>query len=148
MAELSEEVYSKVKAACSYGDFLAQEGKYDQALAEYDAAWLLLPAPAEQWDAATWILVAKGDALFKAGDFPAARVTLERALTCPDGMGNPFIHLRLGEVQYELGAKQPAMDNLARAYMGAGRAVFADEPPKYLDALRQVMLPPPGHDSL
>ena len=35
--------------------------------------------------------------------------------------GNPFLRLRLGQVQVELGALDEAADNLTRAYMGGGR---------------------------
>jgi len=148
MPELNDEVYAEMKAACSYGDFLVRQGKYEESVEQYDRAWRLLPSPAEQWDAATWILAAKGDALFKARRYVDARQQLALALGCPDGLGNPFIHLRLGEALYELGEESQALDNLARAYMGGGREIFATEPPKYFEAIKKVMLPPPGHDSL
>src|SRR5262245_27272614 len=100
--ELSEELHARMNAACSYGDFLAEQGKYLAALEQYEAAWELLPPPAEQWSAATWILAAKGDALFRLRDFDGARRQFEGALSCPDGVGNPFVHLRLGQSLHEL----------------------------------------------
>lgn len=148
MTELSEEVDAEVKAACSYGDFLAKQANYEAALDQYDVAWNLLPAPREQWDAATWISAAKGDALFKEGDYSRAFEQFALAVRCPEGLGNPFVHLRLGQTLYELGDEPQALENLARAYMGAGKEIFSSEPPKYFDALKKAMLSPPGRDSL
>ena len=46
-------------------------------------------------------------------------------------LGNPFLHLRLGQSQYELGELDRAADELMRAYMGAGEDIFVSEDPKY-----------------
>lgn len=70
------------------------------------------------------------------------------AVRCPDGLGNLFIHLRLGECAFELGQISRAEDELTRAYMGAGREIFADEDPKYFKHLQTVLLPPPGESSI
>ncbi len=44
---------------------------------------------------------------------------------------NPAVHLRLGEVYFELENFEKAADELARAYMAEGKDVFEDEDPKY-----------------
>jgi hypothetical protein len=59
-------------------------------------------------------------------------------MRCPEAIGNPFIHLRLGQTQFELGNKDRAADELMRAYMGAGAEIFAEEAPKYLEFLGTV----------
>ena len=59
-------------------------------------------------------------------------------MQCPEAIGNPFIHLRLGQAQFELGDKEAAADELMRAYMGAGAEIFAEEAPKYLEYLATV----------
>ena len=52
---------------------------------------------------------------------------------CPDAIGNPFLHLRLGQCQFELGNLDRAADELARAFLIEGKQVFEDSDPKYLD---------------
>ena len=57
------------------------------------------------------------------------------AVQCPDGLGNPFIHLRLGQAYFELENPEKAADELARAYMGGGVDIFMEDDPKYLSFL-------------
>ena len=106
MAELPDKVHKEIKRKCKRGDALAEQERYGEALAEYWAAWDLLPEPQTQWEAATWILAAIGDANFLSGDFTAGRDNLSMAMHCPDAIGNPFLHLRLGQVN-------PACSDLA-----------------------------------
>ena len=57
-------------------------------------------------------------------------------MLCPGAAGNPFRHLRRGQVLFEQADYDAAADELMRAYMGGGLDIFAEEPPKYLDFLR------------
>jgi hypothetical protein len=61
---------------------------------------------------------------------------------CPKAIGNPFLHLRLGQCQFELGNLDRAADELARAYMGAGLEIFDSEDAKYFEFLKMRMAPP------
>jgi hypothetical protein len=70
------------------------------------------------------------------------RVKGQGAIFCPDGLGNPFLHLRLGQVQFELKNIDGAKDNLARAYMGGGDEILADDDPKYWRFIREILQPP------
>jgi hypothetical protein len=122
---------------CAAGDARAKSRDWSDALALYWGAWDLLPEPREEWEAATWILAAVGDANFLAGDFAAGRDNLSSAMRCPGAVGNPFLHLRLGQCQLELGAQDRAADELMRAYMGGGVKLFQSEDPKYLKFLSE-----------
>ena len=51
---------------------------------------------------------------------------------CPNAIGNPFIHLRLGQVQYELDDFERAKDELARALILGGSGIFEEEDLKYM----------------
>jgi hypothetical protein len=62
----------------------------------------------------------------------SARQALDYVMTCPGAIGNPFLHLRRGEVLFEQGELDGAADEFIRAYMGAGAQIFKDEPAKYL----------------
>jgi tetratricopeptide (TPR) repeat protein len=136
MPELSDAVHTEIERLCAVGDELAKQQQLAQALASYWAAWDLLPDPKTEWEAATWILAAVGDANFLSGDYVAGRDNLSNAMHCPDAIGNPFLHLRLGQCQFELGALDRAADELMRAYMGAGADIFKDQDPKYLRFLQ------------
>jgi hypothetical protein len=144
MGDLPDHVYQRIKALCTDGDDLADVDDFAAALDKYQEAWDLVPEPRTVWAAATWILAAMGEAHFLNGDYAAGRDDLAIAMHCPDAIGNPFLHLRLGQCQYELGNLDPAADELARAYMGDGLDVFEDEDAKYLAFLQTRLAPPPG----
>ena len=143
MAELEDEAHKRIQDLCSRGDALAEKSDYASALELYWAAWDLLPEPRTDWEAATWILAAIGDANYLGGDYVAGRDNLSMAMHCPQAIGNPFLHLRLGQCQYELGNLDRAADELARAYMGAGPDIF-DGAERYFTFLKTRLQPPPS----
>ena len=143
MAELSDEVHDRIQALCKAGNALAENGQYPAALEQYWAAWDLLPEPQTDWKAATWILAAIGDANSLDGDYTAGRDNLSLAMHCPGAIGNPFLHLRLGQCQFELGNLDRAADELARAFMGEGADIF-EGAEKYFAFLKTRLQPPPG----
>ena len=143
MPELPDKVYERIQVLSNKGDTLAEECNYPAALEQYWAAWDLLPEPKTNWQAATWLLGAIGDANFLGGDYTAGRDNLSLAMRCPDAIGNPFLHLRLGQCQFELGNLDRAADELSRAYMSAGDSIFEDEE-KYFTFLKTRLEPPPG----
>lgn len=145
---LDDLVFRNIELLCAEADALANKGKHEKALAKYETAWVLLPEPRVKWEAATWILGAIGDIQFRKRNFASAVEALQDAMHCPNALGNPFLHLRLGESLFEMGQPHQAMDELTRAYMGAGREIFDNEDPKYFEALRIVLNPPPGQSNL
>jgi tetratricopeptide (TPR) repeat protein len=136
MAELSDETYAELKRLCAEGDQAAELKDYQAAVRLYRQAWQLIPQPQADWPAATWVLAAIADAYWFNGDYDYARDALNYAMHCPDAIGNPFLHLRLGQVCFELKDLDRAADELTRAYMGGGPEIFAAEPPKYLEFLK------------
>ena len=144
MAQLSDKVHERIQALCAKGDAFADDENYAAGLRTFWEAWDLLPEPRTDWEAATWILGAIGDANFLSGDFAAGRDNLSMAMRCPDAVGNPFLHLRLGQCQFELGNLDRAADELARAYMAEGDELLEDEDPKYFAFLKTRLKPPPG----
>ena len=142
MAELPDDVHARIAALSERGNALQDDEQYDAALACFREAWDVLPPPREEWEAATWLLVAIGDTLFLAGRFQEAREPLQKAVYCPGGLGNAFLHLRLGQVQYELHDVARAKDELARAFMGGGDEIFEGDDPKYWRFIREILRPP------
>ena len=63
----------------------------------------------------------------------SASEALEYAMTCPGAIGDPFSHLRLGQVPFDDGEKDVAANELMRAYMGGGKEISASEDARYLD---------------
>ena len=142
--ELPDDVHARITDLCATGDRLAEAGQLPEALDAYWAAWDLLPPPATEWSAATWILAAIGDANFQGRDYVAGRDNLALAMHCPDAIGNPFLHLRLGQCRFELGDLSRASDDLARAYILEGCSIFKDDDPKYLAFIKPQLRPPDG----
>ncbi|MEN2470338.1 hypothetical protein [Burkholderia sp. GS2Y] len=132
MAELDNLLHERIAALSEAGNALAEDENYEGALAKYWEAFDLLPEPRTDWEAGTWLLAAIGDANFHRGDYAAGRDNLGHAMHFPDAIGNPFLHLRLGQCQLELGNLDRAADELMRAYMGGGPELFEDEHGKYL----------------
>lgn len=136
MSELNDTLYAKIQAFCGLGDEYAGNGNYPAALNEYWRAFDLVPEPKTSREATTWILVAIGDANFLGKDFQAGVDNLSSAMHCPGAIGNPFIHMRLGQCQLEVGNTVRAADELTRAYAIEGESIFGDEDPKYLAFLK------------
>lgn len=133
--QLSDDIYSQIVLLSKQGDDLAQMGDMEAAKERYITALQLLPEDHTQWNAATWLYVALGDAHFRMGAFDRAHKCFLNAVRCPDGLGNPYIHLRLGQMNLEGGNFDGAADELARAYMGGGIGIFMEDDPKYLEFL-------------
>jgi tetratricopeptide (TPR) repeat protein len=142
MSILPDEVHEKITVHCSKGDDLVANGDLATAATEYQKAWALLPEPREEWEAATWIMTALGDTYYMRRDFCSARESFRKAMECPNGIGNPFLHLRLGQCAVEIGDTARAADELARAYMGGGKEIFEDEDPKYFEVVKSVLRQP------
>lgn len=131
MPNLDDNIHRQVADLCAQGDAAAEAQDFPNAISRYDAAYQLLPVPKEQWEAALWILVAKGDALFQSGQFESARQQFVLALA-NGAQGNPFVQLRFGQALAELGDVNRAKEWLASAWVSEGDEIFEDEDPKYI----------------
>jgi tetratricopeptide (TPR) repeat protein len=142
--QLSKKLHSAITRLCKEGDELSKQGADAAAYAKYNEAWELVPEEKADWEASTWILTAVGELQFRNRKFDKALNSYLRAVQCPNGLGNPYIHLRIGQAQYELGNLVGAADNLARAYMGGGEDIFQEADPKYIAFLKTRLKPPAG----
>ena len=139
--ELDDATHARITSLSERGNALAESGDLDGALQAYRQALALVPAPVCEWEAATWILAALGDVLFQQSKYKEARDSLKEAMRCPGGIGNPFVHLRLGQAHFELGEHERAKDELARAYMGGGNELFEGEDRKYKTFIQEILRP-------
>jgi len=142
MNELPETLHEQIKSLCSKGDALVEEKEFRKAFERFDQAYKLIPEPKQNWEVATWVLAALGDAAFLSGHFTSGQKALSFAMHCPGAIGNPFLHLRLGQCEFELGNTECAVDELARAYMGAGKGIFETEDAKYFSLVKTHLKPP------
>ncbi len=131
MQQFDDLLHRKITAHCEEGNALMDDDDLEGAIECYQDALALVPEPKTDWQAGTWLFTAIGDCEFLLGAFAAAREALQQAVLSPDGLGNPFIHLRLGQAHFELGNLDKSADELARAYMDAGPEIFDGEHPKY-----------------
>ena len=134
--KLIPDIHNKITALSNEGDALSQEGCFQKATEKFKEALALLPEPLHQWEASTWLLTAIGDNYFLQENYGLAYQALLDTMRCPDALGNPFIHLRLGQVCFELEKTEQAVDELMRAYMGEGIKIFEGEDSKYYELIR------------
>lgn len=135
MKELDEKIYMQILQLSKAADLLIEKEEYTNALQKYWNAYDLVPEPKTRWESSTWLLASIGDINFINKDYEAGVKNLSNAMHCPDAIGNPFIHLRLGQCQLEIGNKYRAECELNRAYAIKGKPIFMQEDKKYFDFL-------------
>ncbi|RPE05778.1 hypothetical protein EGT74_25785 [Chitinophaga lutea] len=142
--ELTEEIYDRIMELSEKGDDFAENEQFSAALNQYQQAIDLLPEPKLDWEAATWLYTAMGDAHFNREDLPNAMNAYQQALKAPDGIANPYIWFSIGQVYFEWKQLDEAKEHFMRAYMLDGEDIFEDQPPEYLDLIREEIsdLPP------
>ena len=107
-----------------------------------------LPGPIGRWNAAGWALLALGHAHFSAKNWDMARAVLTDAMWSPGVFGNPWAHRLKGQAHLELGERDRAADDLARAYLGAGRSIFGETETACMALVAEILEPPPGAHTL
>lgn len=141
--ELDTPTYSKISTLADQANKASAAGEYEEAVDLFRKGLELLPKPLERWEAATWLFTGIGDAYFLLGKMESALPPLLGAMHCPHALGNPFLHLRLGQVFFDLGNFDRAAGELTRAYMGEGTKIFEGENPKYFAFLKTKIKEPP-----
>ena len=122
----------RIAELCVTGEELARQRELASALLKLREAFALIPRPVEEHDVSLRVLTALGDTCFQLGRFSEGKHALQGAARSSGGLGTPFVHLRLGQCELELGNPERAAEELARALKLGGEALFAGEAPKYL----------------
>lgn len=135
MNKLPDGIYNEIISLCKKSDELFKAEKFDEAKKCYLDALRQLPPEYSEWEAATWIYVAIEDIHFHLKNYDKAFMCFYNAVQCPGGLGNPYIHLRLGQLYFEQSYFDKSADELTRAYMGGGIDLFMEDDPKYLEFL-------------
>ncbi|WP_375769537.1 tetratricopeptide repeat protein [Archangium gephyra] len=122
----------RIAELCVTGEALARQRELAPALLKFREALALIPRPVEEHDVSPRVLTALGDTCFQLGRFSEGRHALLGAARSSGGLGTPFIHLRLGQCELELGNPERAAEELARALKLGGEVLFEGNDPKYL----------------
>lgn len=130
-------IYDTITSLSSEGNGLIERGDFRGAIAKWSEALTLIPEPKADWEASTWLYASIADAHYQQASYSEARAACFDALNCPGGIGNPFVHYRLGQCEVRLGNDESAVSHLLQAYMLDGEEIFlADEDGgEYLDIL-------------
>jgi len=135
--ELDDNIYNAIVTLAEEGDNFAGKENLSAAISKYEEALNMLSEPKTDWEAATWLYVALGDALMSQKNFNAALDAYENALMSPEGTDNPYIWFCLGEVFYELDNIGKAKEHFLSAYMLDGEDVFEGTDPAYLELISE-----------
>jgi len=130
-----EAIQAEIERLSREGNELAGVKAFEEAKACFVQALRLVPEPHQSQETATWLYAAIGDMHFHLGSAERAMRCFSNAVRCPGGLGNSFIHLRLGQAEFDLGNLTNAADELTRAYMGGGMGIFMEDNPKYFEFL-------------
>lgn len=125
MSEI-EVLIEKADKQFHYKSFKKAHLLYEKALAE-------LPEPKIENEYYLEIMAAIGDTLIAQGKNVKALELFDRILKAPNGDESAFLHLRKGQVAFELDRMEIAEVELKRAYELGGEEIFEDEHEEYLD---------------
>ena len=136
---MDDKIYNKIQELCECGDDLTDLEQYEDAIEKYTQALNLIPEPKYYYEASTWVYTAIGDALFYLENYNQALNMFQEALKCPNGIGNPFILVRIGECFFETDSLDNAKNYLLQAYMVEGEEIFENEDEKYFEVIRDLI---------
>ena len=115
-----------IESVCRRGYVQSLAGHHVAAAESYDEAWSMLGEFAADQEPASWIKLAKGNALFLAGLCQEALNTLQEAeqlFDCPDIV---LLYQRMGQSYLALEMNKQAMDIFARVYVGGGEEALKE----------------------
>ena len=113
------------------------KGKFASAKEEYMRGLSLLKEPVHSSEYASMLFSGIGELYYLQHKWDEALVYFKESIQSEGGLGDPYLHFRLGQIRYEKGEMDKAQDELMRAYMGSGDIIFTDEDPKYYDLIKK-----------
>jgi len=137
--ELDDATYNRIKQFTDQGNSELDAGNIAAARNLYIQALQIVPNPPEDWEASTWIFASIGDTYHAEGNFSKVLESFQNAIRCPGGLGNPFIHLRLGQASSSSGIWTGQRTSLPARIWARVRKSSRKKDPKYLAFVRQHM---------
>lgn len=136
--DLDEAIARQLDAKVQAGNEHLDAGDAEAALASFQAGLDLLPEPKNDWVASAWLFASVANIHFEAGRWQEARDNFSAAKQSSSGLSNPFISLRLGQAEYELGNMAEAAHHLLYAQMRGPKGLLDDQDPKYRDLVERA----------
>lgn len=137
--ELSKEIFDEITRLSNEGNELL-DVKHDaySAYNVFESALELLPEPANEWEAFSWLQASMGECKFIEKEFNEAYEHFRQAYNALVPNVNAYILLRIGECAFELQLEH-AQEFLLQAYMVAGKDIFNGEDKKYYKAIAAMV---------
>ncbi|BDS13110.1 hypothetical protein [Aureispira anguillae] len=117
---------------------LALEKKVDFLLKIYDS----LSDDKKGQREGRYLIIRIGEVYFQENAFEDALDNYGFVMRFKNTVGNPFLHLRLGQIQYHIKNKERMHDELSRALIMGGEIVFEDENSKFIEIPKSVLREP------
>lgn len=142
--ELSKEIFDEITRLSNEGNELldVQHDTY-KAYHMFESALELLPEPANEWEAFSWLQSSMGECKFIEKAYSEAYEHFRQAYNTLVPNVNAYILLRIGECAFELQLEH-AQEFLLQAYMVAGKDIFDGEDKKYYTVIETVVKPNSG----
>ena len=137
--DLEPNAYDRIKEYSDKGETLFYEGRFSEALREYNKAFDVIPEPKQRWEASVWLIAAMGDCYFWLKEFDVALEYFRKLMAEYEEYGNPFIRLRYGECLYATGNEQLSKEHLLAAYSMEGEELFEECDKKYLSIIADLL---------
>lgn len=138
-AEIDPTTFAQISSLIDSGDEHLENNQYDLAIDNFERALSLVPEPIYDWEITSNLLTALGETYLFKGEYEKARKYFSDVMKNASGLGNPYVHLRFGQTQFELGEINHALQFLASAYIGGGEEIFEDEDPKYFALVKSAV---------
>ncbi len=144
LAPLPESLQAAIDLLTDEGNELHEAGELAMGLERFMAALARFPEPAEGYQGGAAVIAAIADLHFSMRDFAAARAGFLRARAAEEGgEDSPWLSLRLGQIELELG--ESAEVHLGHALRAGGPELFDEEDPKYFAFITTRVPPPDGY---
>lgn len=115
------------------------QGEYTKAIGILKEALSLIDNPIYESKYAFPLFANIGENFFLQNKLEDSLEHFGYAIKSRGGLGEPAIHLRIGQIRYEFGQMEKAKDELMRAYMGGGTLLFDGIDSKYFDLIRPII---------
>lgn len=125
---------SRIENLCNKGNTLFDVQNFKEARKNYQKAFDLLPMPKVEEKEFVWLVTAIADCSFFLEEYENSLKYLLLAIEKQESYRNPFITMRLGQVNYKLGKFNEAM-RFMRMAIKLDSNMFEDEDHDYIDFL-------------
>ncbi len=89
-----------------------------------------------------YLIIRIGEVYFSEKKIEEALENFSFVMRFKDTLGNPFLHLRLGQLQYVIQNEERMYDELSRALIMGGESVFEKEDVRFLSMVKSVLKEP------